>query len=59
MKKILLINGPNLNNLGNRDKSLYGEITLKKVIKELERIHYQVIEDLRIFMKVIELLQEF
>lgn len=36
MKKILLINGPNLNNLGNRDKSLYGEITLKKVIKELE-----------------------
>ena len=36
MKKILLINGPNLNNLGNRDKSLYGEITLKKIIKELE-----------------------
>lgn len=29
MKKILIINGPNLNLLGQRDKKNYGELTLK------------------------------
>lgn len=29
--KILLINGPNLNFLGKRDKTLYGDKTLKKI----------------------------
>jgi len=31
MKKILIINGPNLNLLGNREKDFYGETTLKKI----------------------------
>ena len=31
MKKILIINGPNLNLLGNREKKFYGDTTLKKI----------------------------
>ena len=31
MKKILIINGPNLNLLGNREKNFYGDITLEKI----------------------------
>ena len=29
--KVLIINGPNLNMLGKRDKNHYGELTLKKI----------------------------
>ena len=31
MKKILIINGPNLNLLGNRETTIYGETTLNSV----------------------------
>ena len=31
MEKILIINGPNLNLLGNREKNFYGETTLEKI----------------------------
>ena len=31
MKKILIINGPNLNLLGNREKKFYGDTTLEKI----------------------------
>ena len=35
-KKILIINGPNLNLLGEREESKYGKITLKEVQKNCE-----------------------
>ena len=31
MKKILIINGPNLNLLGNREKNFYGDTSLKRI----------------------------
>ncbi len=31
MKKILIVNGPNLNLLGNREKKFYGETTLNRI----------------------------
>jgi 3-dehydroquinate dehydratase-2 len=34
--KIAVINGPNLNLLGNRDKNLYGQLTLKELERNLE-----------------------
>ena len=33
-KKILIINGPNLNLLGEREESKYGKVTLEEVKKE-------------------------
>jgi len=41
-KKILIINGPNLNLLGEREESKYGKVTLKEVKKNCE-IHTKLI----------------
>jgi len=38
MKKILVIHGPNLNLLGEREKDIYGEATLAEINKNLEEI---------------------
>ena len=38
MKKIIIINGPNLNLLGNREKKIYGDTSLEK-IKSLCEAH--------------------
>jgi len=35
MKQILLINGPNLNNLGNRESKFYGNVTLQEIENEI------------------------
>ncbi len=35
-KKILIINGPNINLLGNREKSIYGNISLEELNKRLK-----------------------
>ena len=42
MKKILIINGPNLNLLHLRDKKIYGEISIDKIIDECREIAKQV-----------------
>ncbi len=34
MKKIIIINGPNLNLLGNREKNIYGEISMDEIEKQ-------------------------
>ena len=36
MKKILILNGPNLNLLGNREKNVYGEQSLNDIKKTCE-----------------------
>ena len=36
MKRVLIINGPNLNLLGNREKNFYGDTTLSKIKKSCE-----------------------
>ena len=36
IKKILIINGPNLNLLGEREESKYGKVTLEEVKKNCE-----------------------
>lgn len=37
MKKILVIHGPNLNLLGQREKSIYGKTSLKDINAQLEK----------------------
>ena len=34
MKKIIIINGPNLNLIGNREKNIYGDISLQDIEKK-------------------------
>ncbi|MDD4879505.1 MAG: type II 3-dehydroquinate dehydratase [Candidatus Omnitrophica bacterium] len=38
MKKILVIHGPNLNLLGQREPGVYGKTTLKQIDAELQKI---------------------
>jgi len=38
MKKILVIHGPNLNLLGDREVNLYGKVTLNEINEELKKI---------------------
>ena len=38
MKKIIIINGPNLNLLGNREKNIYGDISLQDIEKKTKEM---------------------
>ncbi|HLR66430.1 type II 3-dehydroquinate dehydratase [Virgibacillus alimentarius] len=38
MKKLLLLNGPNINVLGMREKDVYGEFSLKDIENELKEL---------------------
>ena len=37
MKKIIIINGPNLNLLGSREPSIYGDVTFENFLAELRK----------------------
>ena len=43
MKKILIINGPNLNLLGNREKNFYGDTSLERIKLLIDK--YQINPD--------------
>lgn len=47
--KILVVNGPNLNMLGEREKEYYGKITLKKINEKLICIANELGVDLDFF----------
>ncbi|KUK54879.1 MAG: 3-dehydroquinate dehydratase [Atribacteria bacterium 34_128] len=64
MLKIGIINGPNLNMLGKRDKKIYGNLTLEKMNHKIESFVKK--EDIEITIKqsnfegeIIEFIQQF
>ena len=68
MKKILIINGPNLNLLGNREDNIYGKDSLDKIKsdcekkgkeKELEIIFFQSNNEGEIIDKIHEVNDKF
>ena len=54
MKKIIILNGPNLNLLGEREKSQYGNFTLKDVEKTCKEFAKMNNLDLSFFQSNIE-----
>ncbi len=38
MKKILILNGPNLNLLHKRDRAIYGDLSLEKISSDCEKL---------------------
>ena len=50
MKRVLVIHGPNLNLLGNREKKVYGKVSLKKINAELKKLA----EELNIELKFVQ-----
>ncbi len=49
MKKILVINGPNLNMLGKRETGVYGETTLTDINEALKNLAKELAVDVTIF----------
>ena len=43
MKKIAIINGPNLNLLGNRENNIYGSVSFETFLEELKK-NYPIVE---------------
>ncbi len=49
MKKVLVVNGPNLNLLGEREPEIYGSLTLAQVNNELEKLAVELDVSLKFF----------
>jgi 3-dehydroquinate dehydratase II len=54
MKKILVIHGPNLNMLGDREKSVYGEATLEDINKEISSLAKELGAEVDFFQSNVE-----
>jgi 3-dehydroquinate dehydratase, type II len=54
MKKIIILNGPNLNLLGEREKSQYGSFTLKDIEKRCKIFASENNMDLSLFQSNLE-----
>ena len=54
MKKIIILNGPNLNLLGEREKSQYGSFTLKEIENSCKEYANENDLDLSLFQSNIE-----
>ena len=54
MKKIIILNGPNLNLLGEREKSQYGSFTLKDIEKTCKQYAKKNNLDISLFQSNIE-----
>ena len=62
-KKILIVNGPNINLLGKREKNVYGELTYKSIKTKLIKYGRKKNLDITIFQsnyegEIIDLIQE-
>ena len=54
MNKIIILNGPNLNLLGEREKSQYGSFTLKDIEKDCKQYAMQNDLDITMFQSNLE-----
>lgn len=54
MKRILIVHGPNLNLLGTREKTIYGNLTLDEINNELTRIAKEYSIELHFFQSNFE-----
>ena len=54
MSKIIILNGPNLNLLGEREKNQYGNITLKDIEKVVKIMLKKIKSNLSFFQSNIE-----
>lgn len=48
MRKVLVIHGPNLNLLGEREPNIYGSVTLEEINRELNDLASEISTELRI-----------
>lgn len=48
MRKVLVLHGPNLNLLGEREPNVYGKVTLEEINKELQELAKEFQVELRI-----------
>jgi 3-dehydroquinate dehydratase-2 len=49
MKKVLIVHGPNLNLLGEREPEIYGSLTLTQVNSEIEKLAAELDVSVKIF----------
>ena len=52
--KILVINGPNINMLGIREKDIYGSLNYKTLCERLNKLSYELKVDLDIYQSNVE-----